>query len=152
MMNTMNDLSRPRPGPSSRADYRDFHMLTTRWADNDVFGHVNNATYYAYFDTAVTGWLAARKLIGFADGPLWMVAETGCRFLGEVAFPQNLAVGLRIARLGSSSVRWDLALFREGSDRASAEGLMVHIHCSRETRRPAPIPDAMRAAFAPVLA
>jgi acyl-CoA thioester hydrolase len=142
----------PRPGPSRRADYRDFYPVITRWADNDAFGHVNNATYYTYYDSAVTGWLLQRGLIAFSAGPMWMVAETGCRFYSEVAFPQTLSVGMRVARLGSSSVRWELALFREGADFASAEGLMVHVHVSRETRRPAPIPTELRAAFNPVLA
>jgi acyl-CoA thioester hydrolase len=142
----------PRPGPSRRADYRDFTPVITRWADNDAFGHVNNATYYTYYDSAVTGWLLRRGMLGFSDGPMWMVAETGCRFFSEVAFPQNLAVGMRVARLGSSSVRWDLALFQEGAALASAEGLMVHVHVSRETRRPAPIPVELRDAFSAVLA
>ncbi len=143
--------SAPRPGPGSRTAYRDFYPIITRWADNDAFGHVNNATYYSYYDSAVTGWLKHRGLIAFSDGPMWMVAETGCRFYSEVAFPQALEVGMRVARLGASSVRWELALFREGTELASAEGLMVHVHVSRTTRRPAPIPDELRAAFAPVL-
>jgi acyl-CoA thioester hydrolase len=141
----------PRPGPGHRADYRDFYPVITRWADNDPFGHVNNASYYSYYDSAVTGWLLARGLIGFEAGPMWMVAETGCRFFSEVAFPQTLAVGMRVARLGTSAVSWELALFRDGADQASAEGLMVHVHVSRETRRPAPIPLELRAAFSPVL-
>ena len=142
----------PRSGPQSRTAFRIFRPILTRWADNDMFGHVNNATYYSYFDTAVTGWLLERALTGATAGPMWMVAETGCRFLSEVKFPQVLEVGMRVGRLGNSSARWELALFREGAELASAEGLLVHVHVSRETRRPAPIPDAMRDLFSTVLA
>jgi acyl-CoA thioester hydrolase len=150
MMNSMDKVT--RPGPSRRAEYRDFCPVITRWADNDAFGHVNNASYYSYFDSAVTGWLLQRGLLAFSGGLMWMVAETGCRFYSEVVFPQTLAVGIRVARLGSTSVTWDLALFAEESDIASAEGLMVHVHVSRQTRRPMPIPAELRAAFDPVLA
>ena len=141
----------PRPRPARRADFRAFCPIATRWADNDAFGHVNNASYYAFFDTAVTGWLIARGLMGLATGSMWMVVETGCRFHTEVAFPQNLAVGLRVARLGASSVRWEVGLFREDADVASAEGLFVHVHVSRADHRPSPIPDDAREAFSPVL-
>jgi acyl-CoA thioester hydrolase len=142
----------PRSGPQSRTAFRAFCPIITRWADNDVFGHVNNATYYSYYDTAVTGWLLDRKFTGLTAGPMWMVAETGCRFFSEVGFPDHLEVGLRVGRLGTSSVRWELALFREGAELASAEGLLVHVHVSRQTRRPIPIPDAMRDVFNTVLA
>jgi acyl-CoA thioester hydrolase len=142
----------PRSGPQSRTAYRAFCPIATRWADNDVFGHVNNATYYSYYDTAVTGWLLDHQFSGKTSGPMWMVAETGCRFFSEVAFPDRLEIGLRVGRLGSSSVTWELALFREGAEFASAEGLFVHVHVSRETRRPTPIPDAMRDVFNTVLA
>jgi hypothetical protein len=89
-----------RPGPSRRTDYRAFHNLTTRWADNDVFGHVNNAAYYGFFDTAVIAWLFTRGLVGFATGPMGVVAETSCRFIGEVTFPETLAVGMRLSHVG----------------------------------------------------
>ena len=128
-----------------REQFSTFRPVTTRWADNDVFGHVNNATYYAYFDTAVTGWLAERRLIGFQQGPMWMVAETMCRFLGEVAFPDPVTVGLRIGRLGSSSVRYELAVFRGDADTAAAQGYLIHVHVDRATRRPVPVPERVRA-------
>ena len=130
---------------ASRADFTTFRPVTTRWADNDVFGHVNNATYYAYFDTAVTGWLAERRLIGLQDGPMWMVAETMCRFLGEVAFPDLVTVGMRLGRLGSSSVRYELAVFRGDADTAAAQGHLVHVHVDRVTRRPQPVLEPVRA-------
>ncbi len=116
--------------------------------DNDVFGHVNNVTYYSFFDSSITAWLLEHQFIGFADGPMWMVAENGCRFLSEVAFPHELTVGLRLGRLGSTSVRWELAVFRGDADEASAEGFFVHVHIDRQTRRPAPVPEKVRAALA----
>ncbi len=137
----------PRSPPGRRGGYRAFRPVVTRWTDNDVFGHVNNAAYYSYFDTAVTGWLMERGLIGLSAGPMWVVAETGCRFLGEVAFPDALTVGLRLGRLGGSSVRWELAVFRGDADAAAAEGHFVHVHVDRATRRPLALPAAVRDAL-----
>ena len=136
--------AQPRPSIGRRGDYRVLRPITTRWMDNDAFGHVNNVVYYSYFDTAVTGWLAERRLIGLHDGPMWMVAETQCRFLGEVAFPDLVSVGMRIGRLGTSSVRYELAVFRGEADAAAAEGHFVHVHVDRATRRPLVVPDAVR--------
>ncbi len=130
--------------PSRRSDYRVFRSVPTRWMDNDVFGHVNNVTYYSYFDTAVTAWMMEHGLLGFTAGPMWMMVETGCRFISEVAFPDPLVIGLRLGRLGVSSVRWELAVFRADADAASAEGHFVHVHVDRATRRPLPVPESMR--------
>ncbi|WP_158742826.1 thioesterase family protein [Acidisphaera sp. L21] len=138
------DTPRPRAPISRRADYRAFRLITTRWMDNDVLGHVNNALYYSFFDTTVTGWLIERDLIGLHDGTMWMVAETSCRYLSEVAFPDVLTIGLRLGKLGNSSVRWELAVFRGEADEASAEGHFVHVHMNRQTRRPTPVPDSIR--------
>ena len=137
----------PRPAPSHRADYRGFHPVATRWADNDAYGHMNNAIYFSLFDTAVTAWLMARGLIGQGDGPMWVVAEAGCRYLAELGFPDALEVGLRVGRMGASSVRWELGLFREGEAQASAEAHFVHVHVARQGRRAEPIPAAMRGAL-----
>ena len=149
----MMDATRPsggetrRPPVSRRADYRVFRTLATRWMDNDVFGHVNNVTYYSFLDSTITGWLLARGFLSVGDGPMWMAAETGCRYLSEIAFPDEVTVGFRLGRLGTSSVRWELGLFRGEADQASAEGFYVHVHVDRQTRRPTPIPDAMRQAI-----
>ena len=116
--------------------------------DNDAFGHVNNVTYYSYFDTAVTGWLAERNLVGLQDGPMWMVAETGCRFLSEVVFPDLVTVGMRLGRLGTSSVRYELAVFRGEASEVSAEGHFVHVYVDRATRRPMPMPEPIRGMLA----
>ena len=120
--------------------------------DNDVLGHVNNVAYYSFFDTTATAWMLANGVMGLSAGPMWMVAETGCRFLGEVAFPQPLTVGMRLGRLGTSSVRWELAVFRDDAERASAEGFFIHVHVDRATRRPAPVPQALRTLIAAELA
>ena len=137
-----------RSPAACRADFRAFRPITTRWMDNDAFGHVNNVTYYSYFDTAVTGWLAERSLVGLQDGPMWMVAETGCRFLGEVVFAGVVTVGVRLGGLGTSSVRYELAVFRGEADEASAEGHFVHVHVDRATRRPMPVPESIRGMLA----
>jgi acyl-CoA thioester hydrolase len=144
-------ISPGRSSPCERSHYRGFNDVTTRWADNDVFGHVNSPTYYSYFDTAVTRWLHARGLIGLDSGPMWVVAETGCRFLAEVAFPDLLNIGLRIGRIGVSSVRWELAVFREGFPDACAEAHFVHIFVDRASRRPTPIPPGIRETLTPML-
>ena len=137
-----------RPPPGRRAEYRTFHPVATRWMDNDVFGHVNNVTYYSYFDTAVCHQLVSAGILTWRGSPFIMVmAETGCRFHSEVAFPDLLQVGLRIGHLGERSVRYELAVFREGQDVASAEGFMVHVCVDAQARRPAPFPDEWRAAL-----
>ena len=140
----MESDAKPRTPTICRAAYVTVRPITTRWMDNDVFGHVNNVTYYSYFDTAVTGWLHERGLIGLHNGPMWMVAETRCRYLGEIAFPDPVTVGMRLGRLGNSSVRYELAVFRGDADEAAAEGHFVHVHVDRATRRPAPVPETIR--------
>ncbi len=116
--------------------------------DNDVFGHVNNAHYYSLFDTAVCEFLVGRGILTWrASDHFMVVAESGCRYHSEVAFPDDVTAGLRVMRLGKSSVRYDIGVFRNEDDVASAEGFMVHVCVSAETRRPAPLPDHWRAAL-----
>ncbi len=146
-------MSQPRPGPAPRGRFRAFRPLTTRWVDNDAFGHVNNAAYYSFFDTALTAWLVEQGLLHPSAGShVFVVAENGCRYHREVAFPEALEVGLAVARLGSSSVRWEMAVFRPGEDVAAAEGHFVHVHVERATRRPVPIPGPARALMQAMLA
>ncbi len=133
-----------RPPVTHRADYAAFRPVVTRWMDNDALGHINNVTYYSFFDTAVTGWLLANGLLGLRDGPLWVVAESGCRYLREIAFPDPVEIGLKVERLGSSSVRYGLGVFRTGDDQASAQGHFTHVHVGRLDRRPTPMPEAIR--------
>ena len=137
-----------RTPPGVRADYAVFLPLATRWMDNDVFGHVNNVVYYSFFDTAVCHFLVSAGILTWRGSDHIMVmAESGCRYHSEVAFPDRLTAGLRLARLGSSSVRYEIGVFREDSETASAEGFMVHVCVAAATHRPAPLPDAWRAAL-----
>jgi len=135
----------PRPIPS-RADYRVFTAIQTRWADNDVYGHVNNATYYSYFDTAVNAHLIGAGVLDIQSGDIiGLVVETGCVYFQAAAFPEPLSAGLRVAHLGRSSVRYELAIFREGEETASAAAHFVHVYVDRLTRRPVEVTGALRA-------
>lgn len=132
----------------TRSDYRHFHAIGTRWRDNDAYGHINNAVHYGWFDTAVNAVLVARGLLDIAHGPaINLVVESGCRYFRSVTFPETVDAGLRIARLGTSSVRWEVGLFTQGHDTAAAEGHFVHVHVDRMTRRPQPMDAAFRAAL-----
>lgn len=136
-----------------RPAYRHLRQITTRLADNDVYGHVNNVVYYSYFDTAVNQYLIETGWLDMANGPvIGLVVETGCRYLSSVAFPDRVAVGIRVARLGTTSVRYEIALFRNDDDQACAEGHFVHVYVDRRTGRPVPLPDGLRAALAPLVA
>lgn len=137
-----------RPTPQTRAAYPYHHPTPTRWADNDVYGHVNNVTYYAYFDTAVNAYLASRGALDVQSGAvIGLVVETGCAFFTPAAFPEPLSVGVRVAHLGRSSVRYELAVFREGEEGACAQGHFVHVYVDRASRRPAELPGALRTAL-----
>lgn len=139
----MND----RPVPA-RGDFRHFVAIPTRWMDNDVYGHVNNVTYYSYFDTAVNHHLIeAGGLDMHNDDAFGVVAETGCRFFSELKFPGIVDAGLRITRLGTSSVTYEIGLFRRETDDLAALGSFVHVWVDRETRRPVPVPDKIRRAL-----
>jgi len=141
-----------RQPPPRRDAFRRFERITTRWKDNDVFGHVNNVVYYSFFDTAVTRFLLERGIIDTEASPLiTVVAETTCRYRRELAFPDQVTVGLRAAHLGRSSVRYELAIFRNDEDEAAAEGHFVHVFVGRDSMRPQPIPEAARAALAELL-
>ncbi len=131
-----------------REDFAVVYPVTTRWSDNDMFGHLNNAVYYQLFDTAINGWLAGVA----GDDPvtarvIGVVAESRCVFFGELAFPQPVAVALRVARLGRTSVSYDLGLFGEGTAPIAAYGQWTHVYVDRETRLPTEPPAAFREAF-----
>lgn len=141
----------PKPPPLTRADFPVLVPLTTRWADNDAYGHVNNVAYYSFFDTAVNQWLLREGLLDIAASPLiGLVGETGCRFRRPLSYPDPVEVGLRVARLGTSSVRYDVAAFGPGREDAAAEGHFTHVYVARATGRPVPIPGWMRARFAAI--
>lgn len=136
-----------RPAPSTRAGYRAFRMIQTRWMDNDIYGHMNNVVHYSLFDTAVNGWLVEEGAIDPRDGEqIGLVVETGCKYFGEMAFPDVVTAGLRVARIGTSSVRYEIGLFRNESESAAAEGFFVHVYVDRTARRPKPLAASLRRA------
>jgi acyl-CoA thioester hydrolase len=131
-----------------RAHYRCFRAIPTRWADNDVYGHVNNVVYYAWFDTAVNAYLVEAGVLDIEAGEvIGLVVETGCRYARPLAFPQTVEAGIRAAKLGTSSVRYEIGLFAGGEPEAAAEGFFVHVYVDRATRRPVPLPVPLRAAL-----
>ena len=128
-----------------RDSYRAWHDVTTRWADNDAYGHANNVVYYEWFDTAVNAWLIENGLLDLVAGdPIGLVVETGCRFAGPLAFPQPVEVGLAVERVGNTSVRYILGIFAKNEPEASAEGHFIHVYVDRTARRPVPLPDEWR--------
>ncbi|MBY4898882.1 thioesterase family protein [Cupriavidus sp. AU9028] len=141
-----------RPEAEQRADYRHFLEITTRWMDNDVYGHVNNVVYYSYFDTVVNRYLIEQDALDIHAGDtIGLVIETQCNYFASVSFPDTVTAGLRVARLGNSSVRYEVGLFRNDEERASAHGHFVHVYVDRQTRRPVPLPRALRQALEPLL-
>ena len=138
-----------RPLPHSRESYRAFHRITTRWADNDVYGHVNNVVYYSWFDTAVNALLIERGALDIHHGQtIGFVVETHCNYFAPLAFPQTVEAGIRVAQTRTSSVRYEIALFAEGTAMAAAQGHFVHVYVDRQTRRPVPLPDALKQVLA----
>jgi acyl-CoA thioester hydrolase len=128
-----------------RSQFRHVIDIVTRWSDNDVYGHVNNVVYYSYFDTAVNRFLIDNGVLDIRSDPVvGYVAETGCTYFRPVSFPDDLHVGLRVARLGTSSVRYEVALFRAGDDAPAAAGHFVHVYVDRRTGRSAPMPETVR--------
>lgn len=133
---------------SSRGSYRHLLPITTRWKDNDVYGHVNNVEYFSYFDTVINTWLIAEGGLDIHKGDvIGLCAESHCRFLGEFVFPETIEAALRVEHLGTSSVRYGIGLFRRGDDTPRAEGWFVHVFVDRATRRAAPMPARLRAAL-----
>jgi acyl-CoA thioester hydrolase len=136
----------------SRESFPVVRPIATRWMDNDVYGHVNNVHYYSYFDTAVNGWLLERGLLAIASSPVvGLVVETGCTYFESVAFPDSLDAGIAVARLGRSSVRYRLGIFRRGGALAVAQGHFVHVYVERATQRPVAIPEPTRSALSELL-
>lgn len=132
----------------TRADYRYFLEIPTRWMDNDVYRHVNNVTYYSWFDTVVARFLLGCGAIDLTGSPVvGVVVETLCRYHAPVAFPDTVTAGLRVERVGTTSIRYGIAIFREAEATASAEGHFVHVYVDRATQsRPTPLPEALRRA------
>ncbi|GGE46895.1 thioesterase [Primorskyibacter flagellatus] len=138
-------MAAPRP---TRDQFAAFRPIQTRWMDNDMYGHMNNVVHYSLFDTAVNGWLIEQGVLDpMTSDSYGLVVETGCRYFAEMQFPDVVHAGLRIARIGSSSVRFEVGLFRNDEPEAAAEGFFVHVYVDRATHRPVPIEGARRAAF-----
>ena len=137
-----------KPAAGTRADYRHFREIPTRWMDNDLYGHVNNVVYYSYFDTVINAYLIEAGGFDIHRAEVIGVAvETMCRFRASLAFPETIDAGLRVARLGKSSVRYEIGLFRRGDDVAAAEGYFVHVFVKRADQRPVEIPEDIRSSL-----
>ena len=135
-----------------RDDYRHFQMITTRWHDNDVYGHVNNVVYYSFFDSAVNTYLIeAGGLDIHAGEVVGFVVSSSCDYFASIAFPERIEVGLRVGKLGNSSVQYELAIFKHGEEQACAAGRFVHVFVDRDSNRPVGIPESLRAALARLL-
>lgn len=131
-----------------RDDYRHFQPITTRWHDNDVYGHVNNVTYYSFFDSAVNTYLIEVGGLDIHNGSVvGFVVSSSCDYFASIAFPDAIEVGLRVGKLGNSSVQYELAVFKVGEDEACAAGRFVHVFVDRNSNRPVSIPEVLRAAL-----
>ncbi len=132
-----------------RADYVHFQPITTRWHDNDVYGHVNNVVYYGYFDSAVNAYLIEQGGLDIHEGKVvGFVISSSCDYFASIAFPERIEVGLRVAKLGNSSVQYELAIFKQGEEQACAAGRFVHVFVDRASNRPVSIPTALRESMA----
>ncbi|CAH0128299.1 acyl-CoA thioesterase [Pseudomonas carnis] len=131
-----------------RDDYRHFQPITTRWHDNDAYGHVNNVTYYSFFDTAVNTYLIEQGGLDIHDGEVvGFVVSSACDYFASIAFPECIEVGLRVGKLGNSSVQYELAVFKAGEEEARAAGRFVHVFVDRASNQPVPIPGMLREAM-----
>jgi acyl-CoA thioester hydrolase len=141
-----------RPAPENRNAYRHFQSIPTRWMDNDVYGHVNNVVYYSYFDTAVNQYLIEQRALNIETSKvIGLVVETQCRYFASITFPDVVHAGLRVAKLGNSSVRYEIGLFRNEEQTASAQGYFIHVYVDRATRRALSLPAELRTALERIL-
>ena len=137
-----------KPHPQTRSDYRHFLPIATRWMDNDVYGHVNNVVYYSYFDTVVNEYLISKGVLDIVNSPvIGLVVETGCSYFASITFPEKIDAGLRVTKLGNSSVRYEVALFRDGSELAAAQGHFVHVYVDRVTLKPQVLTENLKASL-----
>jgi len=141
----MSNPSNDRMGPEPRSAYKAFRSIGTRWMDNDAYGHVNNVVYYSWFDTVVNAHLIEHGVLDIHHGQaIGLVVETQCNYFSPLAFPQTVEAGLRVARLGSSSVRYEVALFAQDQDLCAARGHFVHVYVDRVSRRPVSLADPLK--------
>jgi acyl-CoA thioester hydrolase len=141
-----------RPQAEGREAYRYFTQMSTRWMDNDVYGHVNNVVYYSLFDTAVNGYLIDEGALDIHSGEvIGLVVETHCNYFSPIEFPKKIDAGIRVARIGGSSVRYEVGLFAEGEPMTAARGHFIHVYVDRQTRRPTALPAALTKALQAIL-
>lgn len=141
-----------KPAPNTLSSYPHRLIIPTRWSDNDVYGHVNNAVYYVYFDTVVNRFLIDNDLLVIGQSEtIGLVVETGCSYFSSITFPQPVTAGLRVAKIGNSSVRYEIGLFAGDDVTSAAQGHFVHVYVNEATRRPVAITDAMRSALGEIM-
>lgn len=140
---------RSKPKPSPRSDFKHFVPISTRWMDNDVYGHINNVVYYSFFDTAVNQFLIERGALDITAGQsIGLVVHSECDYFAPLSFPGKVEAGLRVVNVGASSVTYEIGLFASGEEQTAARGRFVHVYVDRNTRRPAPLPEALQRATA----
>lgn len=144
-------MSQSRPQPEPRSAYPAFEPMQLRWNDNDIYGHLYNATYFELFDCAMTQWLTRHELVDRDGRPTNVVVENGCTFFEEVSYPDPVQIGVRLGKLGRSSVRFEMALFRDGDDLAAAQAFFSMVRVTDDTHRPIPIPEDQREIYASIL-
>ncbi len=136
----------------TRGDYGVFYPITTRWMDNDIYGHVNNVTYYSYFDTVANRYLIEEGGLDIADGSIvGFVVNSGCEYHAPITYPESIEAGLRVDKLGNSSVQYGIAIFKEGEEAACAHGHFVHVFVERAANKSVPIPENLRVALEKLL-
>ena len=141
-----------RPSPESRGAYREFIPITTRWMDNDIYGHVNNVHYYSYFDTAVNSYLIKANALDIHQGKvIGFVVESQCNYFSPMAFPQAVTAGLRVGKLGSRSVCYEIGLFVDEQEETAAKGHFTHVYVNRADQRPVALPENLRNGLEPLL-
>jgi acyl-CoA thioester hydrolase len=151
-MNSGTNAKQGRPDPEARGAYMHFYAIAQRWMDSDVYRHMNNVVYYSFFDTAVNRYLVERGALDIEKSTeIGLVVETQCRFFSPITFPSMVNVGMRVDHIGTSSLRYAIALFSDEAEMASAQGHFVHVYVDRATNRPVPIPNAVRTAIVPLL-
>lgn len=140
-----------KPAPHRLADYPHRLEITTRWMDNDAYGHVNNVVYFSYFDTVVNTYLIGKGVLDVEKGAaIGLVVDVGCQYFAPLTYPETVTAGLRVAHIGRSSVRYEVAIFGEGAETAAAQGHFVHVYVDRATRRPVELPAPLRSALEPL--
>ena len=141
-----------KPQPCLRGEYRHFLTITTRWMDNDIYGHINNVQYYSYFDTVINRYLIENGVLDIHSGEvIGLAVESHCNYFSSAAFPDDIEAGLRVARLGRSSVRYEVGLFVAGREAAVAQGHFIHVYVDREEGQPVEIPATLRSALTALL-